>query len=69
MGANGLIGATDTPLNDCFWRIFLKKILKKIFKCFLKKSLYYFVKVFVNFFPKVCHFQSFPSHFTIPFIT
>jgi hypothetical protein len=54
-----------------FWEIFLeyfwKKISKKSLKIF-KISLYYFVEVCVKFFPKICHFQSFPSPFTSLFM-
>jgi hypothetical protein len=64
LDASGLIRATGAPLGDCF--------LWNIFEIFLEKSskilLYYFVKVCVKFFPKICHFQSFPSPFTSLFI-
>jgi hypothetical protein len=36
MGANKLIGATGTPLGDCFLSIILGIFLGKVFKNFLK---------------------------------
>jgi hypothetical protein len=63
VGANGLIGATSTPLGDCFLGNILGKSLEKSLKFIFKNSLYHFIKFFVNFFPKLCHFQSFPSPF------
>jgi len=54
-----------------FLKIFLeyswKNLQKDLFKSF-KTSLYYFVKVCVENFPKICHFQNFPSPFTSFFL-
>jgi hypothetical protein len=62
-----LIGTIDAHLNDFFGGIFLEKIFKNLFKS-LKKLFNYFVKVCVQNLPKICHFQSFPSPITSPFI-
>ncbi len=47
--------------------IFSNVFQKNLYKCF-KISLCYFVKVCVKFFPEICHFQSFTSPFTSPFL-
>jgi hypothetical protein len=57
-GTTILIRTTTTPLKLCFFNIFFKNILEihhfqqlKILK--LKK--YYYGKVYINFFPKLCN--------------
>jgi hypothetical protein len=66
--ANKLIGATSVVLGDYFLENILGIFSKNSSKKSLQISLYYFVKVCVKNLPKICHFQSFPSPFTSPFI-
>jgi hypothetical protein len=72
MGANKLIGATDTFLSDCFlWiilGIFSRKVFKKFFKILFKKKLYYFVKVCFKNLPKNVTFKVFQIHLQVFFL-
>jgi hypothetical protein len=71
-GANGLIGAIGGPLGNYFLENILGMLSEKSSKNLLKslsRKLYYFLKVYVTKFPKICHLKSFPRPFTNPFTT
>ncbi len=56
LGANGLVGAIDAPLGDCFLGNILEIFSNCFSKEFLKLFLYDFAKVCVKILLKVCHF-------------
>jgi hypothetical protein len=73
LGASRLIRANGAPLDDYFlqniFRIFSEKVFKKVFKNISKLLCIILLSFVLNFFPKICHFQSFPSQFTSLFTT